>query len=252
MLSPLLYSLFTHDCVATHSSNTIVKFADDTTVIGKITDETAYREEVANLTPWCLDNNLHLNISKTKELIVDYRKQQREEHAPIAINGTTVERISSFRFLCVHITEDLTWTHHTNTITKKAEQRLFFLRRLRRFNMDSRMLSNLFRCTIESILTFYRFTIERILTGYITAWYGSCATLNRKILQRVVKTAQNITRTELPSMEDLYPQRLRKKFLRIIKDPHHPSHKLFSLLPSGRRYRRIRTKTTRLRDSFIP
>ncbi|KAI3352095.1 hypothetical protein L3Q82_020904, partial [Scortum barcoo] len=36
----------THDCVATHSSNTIVKFADDTTVIGLITgdDETAYRE----------------------------------------------------------------------------------------------------------------------------------------------------------------------------------------------------------------
>ncbi|KAI3355726.1 hypothetical protein L3Q82_004316 [Scortum barcoo] len=47
VLSPLLYSLFTHDCVATHSSNTIIKFADNTTVIGLITgdDETAYREE---------------------------------------------------------------------------------------------------------------------------------------------------------------------------------------------------------------
>ena len=33
-----LYSLFTHDCVTTHSSNTIVKFADDATVIGQITD----------------------------------------------------------------------------------------------------------------------------------------------------------------------------------------------------------------------
>ena len=48
VLSPLLYSLFSHDCVATHSSNTIVKFADDTTAIGLITDgdETLYREEV--------------------------------------------------------------------------------------------------------------------------------------------------------------------------------------------------------------
>ena len=93
MLSPLLYSLFTHDCVATHSSNTIVKFADDTTVIGQITDcdETVYREEVGKLTSWCQDNNLHLNVSKTKELIVDYRKQQGEGHAPIAINGITVE-----------------------------------------------------------------------------------------------------------------------------------------------------------------
>ena len=45
VLSPLLYSLFTHDCVAMHASNTIIKFADDTTVVYLITnnDETAYR-----------------------------------------------------------------------------------------------------------------------------------------------------------------------------------------------------------------
>jgi len=36
-----------YDCVATHHSNTILKFADDTTILGLITnnDETAYREE---------------------------------------------------------------------------------------------------------------------------------------------------------------------------------------------------------------
>ncbi|XP_076849645.1 uncharacterized protein LOC143497901 [Brachyhypopomus gauderio] len=44
VLSPLLYSLYTHDCTATHSSNTIVKFADDTVVIDLISnnDEKAY------------------------------------------------------------------------------------------------------------------------------------------------------------------------------------------------------------------
>ncbi|KAL3051157.1 hypothetical protein OYC64_001430 [Pagothenia borchgrevinki] len=111
-----------------------------------------------------------------------------------------------------------------------------------RMDNSNNVLSILYRCTIESILT-----------GCFTAWYGSfCTALNRKALQRVVKTAQNITRTELPSMEDLYYQRVRQKALRIIKDPRHPSHKLFCLLPSGRRYRSIRTQTTRLRDSFIP
>ena len=76
VLSPLLYSLFTHDCVAKHESNTIIKFADDTTVVGLITnnDETAYREEVRDLAVWCHDNNLSLNVIKTKELILDYRK----------------------------------------------------------------------------------------------------------------------------------------------------------------------------------
>ena len=55
VLSPLLYSLFTHDCVVKHDSNTIIKFADYTTVVGLITDndETAYREEVRVLAMWC-------------------------------------------------------------------------------------------------------------------------------------------------------------------------------------------------------
>ncbi|KAK2898124.1 hypothetical protein Q8A73_014504 [Channa argus] len=46
VLSPLLFTLLTHDCVAKHSSNHIVKFADDTTVVGPISknDESAYRE----------------------------------------------------------------------------------------------------------------------------------------------------------------------------------------------------------------
>ena len=52
VLSPLLYSLFTHDCVAKHDSNTIIKFADNTTVVGLITDsdETAYWEGGARTT----------------------------------------------------------------------------------------------------------------------------------------------------------------------------------------------------------
>ena len=36
--SPLLYSLFIHDCMAKHDSNTIIKFVGDTTVVGLITD----------------------------------------------------------------------------------------------------------------------------------------------------------------------------------------------------------------------
>jgi hypothetical protein len=66
VLSPLLYFLFTHDCIAAHDSNTIIKFAD-MTVVGLITDdnEAAYREEVRDLAVWCQDNNLSFNVSKT-------------------------------------------------------------------------------------------------------------------------------------------------------------------------------------------
>ncbi|CDQ69652.1 unnamed protein product [Oncorhynchus mykiss] len=94
VLSPLLYSLFTYDCMARHSSNTIIKIADDTTVVGLITDndETAYREDVRDVAVWCQDNNFSLNMIKTKEMIVDYRKR-RTEHAPFLINVAVVEQV---------------------------------------------------------------------------------------------------------------------------------------------------------------
>ena len=120
VLSPLLYSLFTHDCVAMHASNPIIKFADDTTVVGLISnnDETAYREEVRALGLWCQENNLTLNVNKTK-MIVDFRKQQKE-HSPIHIDGTVVERVENFKFLGVHITNKQKWSTHTDSVVKTA------------------------------------------------------------------------------------------------------------------------------------
>ena len=69
MLSPLLCSLFTHDCVAMHTSNTIIKFSDDTAVAGLITnnDETSMtREEVRALGVQCQEKNLSHNVNKMR------------------------------------------------------------------------------------------------------------------------------------------------------------------------------------------
>jgi hypothetical protein len=37
-----------------------------------------HREEVRDLLVWCQDNNLSLNVIKTKEMIVDYKKRRPE------------------------------------------------------------------------------------------------------------------------------------------------------------------------------
>ncbi|KAK3534019.1 hypothetical protein QTP86_000530 [Hemibagrus guttatus] len=76
VLSPLLFTLLTHDCAAMHSSNHITKFADDTTVMGLISKnaESAYREEVQRLTASCKANNLSLNVEKMKEMVVGFRR----------------------------------------------------------------------------------------------------------------------------------------------------------------------------------
>ncbi len=69
---------------------------------------------------------------------------------------------------------------------------------------------------------------------------------------QAVRTARHIVGGELPSLQDIYTRRCTRKARRIIKDSSHPSHSLLSLLPSGRRFRSIRSHTSRLRDSFFP
>ena len=241
VLSPLLFTLLTHDCTSTYSTNHMVKFADDTTLVGLITknDETHYRKEVNLLTTWCRDHNLLLNVSKTKEMVVDFRKSLTE-HPPLTIDGAAVERVSSTKFLGVHISEDLSWATNSASLVKKAQRRLYFLRKLKKA-----------RAPIPILKTFYRGTIESILSSCITVWGSSCTAHSRKRLQRIVNTAGKIIGAPLPSVQDTYTTRLTRKATSIVSDTSHPAHGLFSLLPSGRRYRSLRCRTTRLGNSFI-
>ncbi len=188
------------------------------------------------------DNTTHTESAHTAaaEEVVDYRRQSRE-HTPITIDKTPVERVNSFKFLGVHITEELTWSAHTDAVLKKAHQRLFYQRRLRKFGTSARILRSFYTCTVESILT-----------GCITAWFGNSTAGNRRALQRVVRTPRNIVGGELSYLQDIYTRRCTRKAWRIIKDSSHLSHSLLSLLPSGRRFCSIRSRTSRLRDSFFP
>ena len=80
VLSPRLYSLYTYDCAAKFPSNSIFKFDDDTTVVGRISNN----DEIENLVNWFGNNNLSLNINKTKEIVIDFRKR-KAEHAAVHI-----------------------------------------------------------------------------------------------------------------------------------------------------------------------
>jgi hypothetical protein len=103
-------------------------------VVGLITgnNETAYKEEVRDLAGWCQSNNLSLNVTKTKEMIVEYRKR-RTEHDLILIDRAVVEQVESFKFPGDHITNKVEGSKHTRTVVKRELQNLFPLRRLKRF-----------------------------------------------------------------------------------------------------------------------
>jgi len=137
--------------------------------------------------------------------------------------------------------EDLTWAAHTTGAVKKAQQRLYFLRVVRRNNIPKKLL-----------VSFYRRSIESILSYCLCVWFSSCTVVQRKILLGVIKVAQKITGCPLPTLEELHSSRWIKKAKTNIQDPSHPGHTLFRLLPSGRKFRSMKTRTNRLLNSFHP
>ncbi len=145
--------------------------------------------------------------------------------------------MSSFKYLGVNISEDLTWTTHIQTQVKKARQRLYHLRQLRKFRVSPAILK-----------TFYSGAIESVLTQCISVWYNNATNQDCKALQRVVRLAERISGSALPSLQDIYLKRCKSRAAKII---NHPDNSLFILLPSGKRFRSMMAKTERLRRSFI-
>ncbi len=136
---------------------------------------------------------------------------------------------------------DMTWTAHIQTQVKKARQRLYHLRQLRKFRVSPAILK-----------TFYSGAIESVLTQCISVWYNNATNQDCKALQRVVRLAERISGSALPSLQGIYLKRCRSRAAKIIKDSNHPCNHLFRLLPSGKRFRSLMAKTERLRKSFFP
>ncbi|XP_078802867.1 uncharacterized protein LOC144992077 isoform X1 [Oryzias latipes] len=242
VLSPLLFSLYTNCCTSSHDSVKLIKFADDTTLIGLICndDESAYRREVDRLGSWCSINNLELNTQKTVEMIVDFRKVTAPS-PPLTLSDSPITLVDSVRFLGTTITQDLKWEPSICSLLKKAQQRMYFLRQLKKARLPAQMM-----------VQFYTAIIESILTSSITVWYTSATTRDINRLQRIVRSAEKVIGCSLPSVQELYVSRTRGRAGRIAADPSHPGHYLLKLLPSGRRLRSIRTRTSRHKNSFFP
>ena len=161
VLSPLLFTLYTNNCESLSESCHIIKYADDTVIVGNISngDESKYLDQVHSFVDWCECNYLNLNVKKTKEMFIDFRKIR--SYDPLVIMNEGVEAVENYKYLGVYIDNQLNFSHNVNHVYKKAVQRLHFVRILHDIKVD--------RC----ILTlFYRSVIESILSFCITSWFG--------------------------------------------------------------------------------
>ncbi len=160
-------------------------------------DETAYLDEVERLTSWCQDNCLSLlTWAKLKSWSWT---SGRHSSGPTLLLWSVGPLWSSFMYLSVKISEDSTWTAHIQTQVKKARQRLYHLRQLRKFRVSPAILK-----------TFYSGAIESVLTQCISVWYSNTTNQDCKALLRVVCLAERISGSALPYLQEIYLKRCKR------------------------------------------
>ena len=142
----------------------------------------------------------------------------------IFIDSQEVEIVKSFRYLGTLLDESSSFCDHVNHVYKKAQQRLYLLRKLKRYDVSQHILQFVYRGLIESVLPFT-----------IITWYGNVSAKNKIKLAGVVNTASKLIGNEQKHLTCIYNATLKRKARQIVYDPTYPLNDAFQKLPSGRR-----------------
>lgn len=80
-----------------------------------------YRTVIKDFVRWCELNNLQLNVTKTRELVVDL-KRTKSPVSPVSIQGACVDTVEEYKYLGVHIDNKLDWARNTDALFKKRPE----------------------------------------------------------------------------------------------------------------------------------
>ena len=242
VLSPALFTLYTADCRSNKEPNLLIKFADDTSLTDLVEqDEAAYRDGVQELVEWCDSTLLELNVSKTKELVIDFRAPPTHTE-PITIKGQSVEMVSAYRYPSTFIDNKLSWTPHIDACYKKAQKKMYLVRKLQFFKVDQAIMQLFYQAMLQDI---------NLICFFSNAKKGDTGRL-----EKITRTAGKIMTADPLSPSDVFQRAALKKLSGIQADTSSPLHGIVqSCAPardSSRYFRSMKSRTTRRLNSFIP
>ena len=159
-----------------------------------------YFSHISLLNEWCEESFLEINVGKTKELVLDARKT-KILFVPLKVNDEPVKVVSNFRYLDTLIDNKLCFSDNSDLIykkSKKSQQRLYLLRKLRSFDVSPELLQIVYKSLVESVLTFN-----------IVVWCGNLGVKRKAKLARIVGMAGKTTgaKQDFPSDRSLYIDR---------------------------------------------
>ena len=263
--SLLLYCfLFFLNDIEINIRSNISLFADDVSLLEKFKNcqdlEQTINTDLDTLKNWALKWNMEFNPLKTEIMI--FSNKQNKSKPIINYNGIQIKQVSTHKHLGIHLSENMQWTYHIDSIVKKANKKLGQLRR------------NAFKLKTKQKIDIYKSMIRPILE-YGAVLFDNCSVNDSLKLDRCQRSAALICtgamrRTETTSLmnylgwETLQNRRKNMKMILFYKMVNKlaPSYlqkyvifteSNYMLRTSGKvQIKPIKCRLTSFKKSFIP
>ena len=162
----------------------IVHFADDSTIhtpLNRNMDITPQiNTSLSYINGWLVANKLHLNIGKTKYMIISIKDKPPDLN--LIVGSSNIERANVQKFLGIYIDDKVTFSEHTNKIAAKLSQGVGLLRKMKH-TVPRNVLKQLFYAFIYS-----RFTYG--ITCYGSAYQNQIQRI-KNLINRALKIVVN-------------------------------------------------------------
>ena len=204
-----------------------------------------------------IENKMKMNPKKTQ--IIKFNKSRKHDFpAEVFMSGNQIlDVVPHVKLVGVMITQDLKWKMNTDFICTKARQKLWVLRRLKKFNFDE-----------FKILDAYKKEVRSILEYAVPVWHSSLTKHQSSQIERIQKQAFRIILQHnymsyeiactLLSMEYLHTRRTQlcinfaKKDLKKDKSLFSKASKTVHTRSNQKLVNEYKCRTRRFENSSMP
>ena len=206
ILGPMLFLLYINDMYTCTKILKLILFADDTTIVFTSNDLNklirTVNKELVLLSDWFALNKLSLNSLKTNYMI--FKNNNLDSPLPdLILDGVTVTRVQSVKFLGVLVDEKLTWKNHVTVVEKKLSSASFILRKIR------------YKITQRTALTLYDTLILPHVMYCNIVWGNTCKSYTSNIVRLQKRALRTCLENKNLTTHGLFIAAMRLPFVNI-------------------------------------